>query len=143
MNVCVVDASVAVKWFVPEIYSTDATRLLRKNIALLVPDLIFAEVGNVLWKRWRRKEMDASEITGILSDFRRLPMRRVSAYDLSDTAWQVAAQTERTFYDSLYVALAIQAEAPLVTADRRLFNDLASGPMRTRLLWVGDVPMRT
>ena len=36
----VVDASVAIKWFVPEIHAEAARRLLREGITLLAPDLI-------------------------------------------------------------------------------------------------------
>ena len=139
MKSYVVDASVAVKWFVPEVHSIHAKRLLQKDVVLLAPDLLFAEVGNVLWKRWRRKEMEAAEAKSILLHLHQFAIQRVSAYELSDMAWPVAAQTGRTFYDSLYVALAIRADAPLVTADRRLFNELSSGPLRQYLLWIDDL----
>lgn len=47
----VVDASVAIKWFLPEVHSEPASRLLREERYLLVPDLIWAEFGNVLGKK--------------------------------------------------------------------------------------------
>ena len=50
----VVDASVAIKWFVPEIHAEAARRLLREGITLLAPDLIWAEVANALWRMRRR-----------------------------------------------------------------------------------------
>lgn len=53
MKAIVVDASVAIKWFIPEIHATAAGRLLEKNLKLLAPDLIFAEIGNILWKKCR------------------------------------------------------------------------------------------
>jgi hypothetical protein len=54
--VLAVDASVAVKWLLPEVHSDAALRILEHHRPLLVPDLLFAEVGNVLWKRVRRRE---------------------------------------------------------------------------------------
>jgi predicted nucleic acid-binding protein len=39
----VVDASVAAKWYVPEIHSDAAVRLLDPEIVLLAPDLIIPE----------------------------------------------------------------------------------------------------
>jgi hypothetical protein len=38
------------------------------------------------------------------------------------TAFQIALAFERTVYDSLYVALAVQSEAQLITANERLAN---------------------
>jgi predicted nucleic acid-binding protein len=46
----VVDANVAIKWFVPAIHADAARRLLREGMTLLVPDLIWAEVINALWQ---------------------------------------------------------------------------------------------
>ena len=48
MKKVVIDASVAVKWFVPEIHSAAAARLLEPEIVLCAPDLIGPEFGNVL-----------------------------------------------------------------------------------------------
>jgi predicted nucleic acid-binding protein len=50
----VVDASVAIKWYLPEIHSEDALRLIDEERELLVPDLVWSEVGNILWKKWQR-----------------------------------------------------------------------------------------
>ena len=43
MSVLVVDASVVVKWFVPEIHSDAARRLLVLPHEYIAPDLLFAE----------------------------------------------------------------------------------------------------
>ena len=50
-NRCVVDASVAIKWFVPEIHSDAALRLRGEAYELIAPDLLILEIGNILWKR--------------------------------------------------------------------------------------------
>ena len=55
MSLFVVDASVAIKWFLPEIHSDAALPLLAHKHLLHAPDLIFSEFGNVLWKRVRKK----------------------------------------------------------------------------------------
>ena len=48
----VVDASVAVKWFADEPLFDKARELQQHSLA--APDLIFAEVANVMWKLWRK-----------------------------------------------------------------------------------------
>jgi len=49
-----------VKWFMPEIHSEFALRLLRKGFALQAPELIQAEFGNILWKKCRAGELDGT-----------------------------------------------------------------------------------
>lgn len=135
-----VDASVAIKWFVPEVHAQAARRLLHEGFELLSPDLIRSEVGNVLWKKWRRGEVSAGTAVGILSDFGRFPLRIRSSESLLEGAWTVAERLDRSFYDSLYVALAVQTDCSLVTADCRLYNALRGDVLADNLLWVEDVP---
>ena len=59
MNHLVIDASVAVKWFVPEIYSDVASTLLDSKHHLIAPDLLFIEIGSVVWSRTRFDKMTA------------------------------------------------------------------------------------
>lgn len=47
------DASVVVKWFVPEIHSDKARRLLNAPHEYVAPDLPFAETANTIWKKIR------------------------------------------------------------------------------------------
>ena len=54
----VVDASVAAKWLSPEPESAAADSLLDDE--LWAPDLLFAEVANILWKKQSRGEMSAT-----------------------------------------------------------------------------------
>lgn len=62
MRICVIDASVAVKWLAEEEFSTQAFQLLFGEIRLIAPDLIFAEVANALWKMQRRGELDVEQM---------------------------------------------------------------------------------
>jgi predicted nucleic acid-binding protein len=55
----VIDASVAVKWVVPEPGSERAELLLDRG--LVAPDLLFAECANILWEKVRRGELTTEE----------------------------------------------------------------------------------
>jgi len=133
----VVDASVAVKWFVPEIHSEEALRLLKEEWVLLVPDLVWGEVGNILWKKKQRGEMTDENARFILQQLGRFNLAVHSSQELADTAWELASRLNRTFYDSLYLALAESQGCPLVTADRRLFN--AVSPAGLNVVWIEDI----
>jgi predicted nucleic acid-binding protein len=112
----VVDAGVAVKWSLPEVHSNEAVRLLREDYQLFAPDLIFAEFSNVLWKKWRQREIEADVARRILEDFRRFPLEVRSSDTLLATAWTMGEELQRTMYDSLYLALAENEGYRLVTA---------------------------
>ncbi len=139
MKKYVVDASVAIKWFIPEIHATAATRLWDNTIQLLVPDLIFAEVGNILWKKQRMQEITPTTALSILSDFKRLPIINYDILPLLHDAWQIAKEYSCSFYDSLYVALALREKSLLVTADQRLINNLVTAPWKQSLLFIEDI----
>jgi predicted nucleic acid-binding protein len=136
----VVDASVAIKWFVPEVHHQAARRLLHEGFELLSPDLVRPEVGNVLWKKWCRGELSAGEAVAILRDLGRFPLRIRTSESLMEGAWAVAERFGRSFYDGLYVALAVETESSLVTADSRLYNALRDEALADNLLWVEEAP---
>jgi predicted nucleic acid-binding protein len=135
----VVDASVAVKWFLPEIHSQAASRLLNGEFELMAPDLIWSELGNVLWKRWRRREITREVASEILSDFGRYPLRIVRSGPILNEIWRLASTLNRSFYDSLYLALAEMQKCALVTADLSFFNALNGSRLSTTVMWVEEI----
>jgi predicted nucleic acid-binding protein len=133
----VVDACVAVKWSVSEIYSEEATRLLNAN-ELLSPDFLLIETANVFLKKIRTGEMVEPRARMDIHTIAQLVDLR-SAGPLLDQAMSLALTYQRSFYDSLYVALALQEGCQMVTADQRLYNALHLALPDT-LLWIGDLP---
>jgi predicted nucleic acid-binding protein len=59
--ILVVDASVAVKWFVEEGGRAGALAVLRCKAKIVVPDLFFSEFANVLWEKHRKSEVSAEQ----------------------------------------------------------------------------------
>jgi predicted nucleic acid-binding protein len=143
VNTFVPDASVAVKWMLPrgvEPFRSEALAWLRRfaagEIRFVVPDLFWAELVNLLWKSVRLGRCSKSAACYQLKSLRSLRIPTVSSLELLDLAFGIANAHGRTVYDSLYVALAVHAKAPLVTADERLANTLAAHfPVK----WVGAV----
>jgi predicted nucleic acid-binding protein len=136
----VVDASVAMKWLMPEEYSESAARLLAEGLELWAPDLIWPELGNILWKKWRREEVPEEEVPVLLQVMQGFPLNIRPSDGLADGAWDIAREFRRSFYDSLYLALAIDRGCPLVTADRRLYNAVGGASSRLPILWVEEIP---
>jgi predicted nucleic acid-binding protein len=66
----VVDASVAIKWFLPEPLSNEAERLLDGGDALFAPDFLLIEFGNVIWKKARLGELARADADAALAALR-------------------------------------------------------------------------
>ena len=128
MSVFVVDASVVIKWFVPEIQSAAARRLLALPHEYVAPDLLFAETANTIWKKIRRKELSAEEGQQLVADIGRIAVETVSCRALAEDAHALADATGRTVYDSMYVALAVRLNTRSITADDRLEAALRNVP---------------
>jgi predicted nucleic acid-binding protein len=140
MSLFVVDASVGVKWFVPEVYDADARRLQNPAYQLHTPTLFDVEVGNILWKKIRRGELTRASADLIVGQLPLLPLTRHREAPLLAVAFDLADRTQRTVYDCLYLALAVQLGGRMVTADLRLCNALAGTPWAAHLCWVEQVP---
>jgi len=138
MKKVVVDASVAIKWFVPEIHSASAARALDSSLVLYAPDLIVAEFGNILWKKVRRGEIAHEEAAEIVGAFAKLPLEIRPSSLLLSPAIELAIALDRTVYDSLYLALAVAEDCVLITADARFHSTLAASPLANHVQWVED-----
>ena len=125
----VVDASVVIKWFVPEVHGETALHVLDAEDELLAPDHLFAETTNAIRKRVRQREFSAEEGREIISRIdAEVEIRLVSCRDLAGYAYEIALTYGRSIYDALYVALAVKRETRLITADDRLYSALVGIP---------------
>lgn len=83
----VVDASVAVKWFIPTADSDQAIALLRSGQKLIAPELIRVEVAAALTRLCRTGQIPAAVIQPLLDDWREaLHQRAVSLTSILDVS---------------------------------------------------------
>ncbi len=143
MSLLVVDASVAAKWCLPtkgETLIDEASGLLRRyargEVRLVVPDLFWAELANLLWKAVRQGRCTKAMGERALSSMEERKLPTVSSLTLLDLAFAIATAFDRSVYDSLYVALAVHSKGQLITADERLANALAA---QLPVKWLGAV----
>lgn len=64
-------------------------------------------MANVLWKRVRRGEDKADNVKQTLADLNTIPLEVYLSQPLMPLALDIAIQSDRAVYDSLYLALAI------------------------------------
>jgi predicted nucleic acid-binding protein len=140
VNIYVVDASVAIKWYIPEKHSEAARRLHNQAYCLHVPDFFMLEVGNIVCKKRRRNEMSLEVSELIINDVQTVSLEWHRDEPLFSKAYEIANETYRSLYDCLYLSLAVSLEGQMVTADSRFYEALKDGDYAERLLWVEDIP---
>ena len=134
VTVVVVDASVALKWFVKEENTPLAVALLASGERAIAPTLIVAELCNAAWRLWRRSEIARAQVGVVAGRAPTLFAALVSEMDLAKRASEISLNLEHPAYDGFYLALAEREEATLVTADRRLAERVRAPPWERRVV---------
>ena len=139
MKTYVVDACVAVKWFVPEKFSQEAVILLNGSYRLLAPDYLLLEAGNVFWKKIRFNEISLDVGQQALSALQNSPVQLVDSQRLLQLAFDLANHSGRSIYDCLYLVLALHEKCAMVTSDEKFFNALQNTEWAVSLTWIEDL----
>lgn len=130
----VVDASVALKWFVIEENTPLAVALLAAGERAIAPTLIIAELCNAAWRLWRRSEMARAQVSVVSARAPSLFTALISEIELAKRASEISLALRHPAYDCFYLSLAERENATLVTADRRLVERVRGTPWEGRAI---------
>ena len=138
----VVDASVAVMWFVPEPHSITAKEILTRDDTMHAPDSFQAEVVSVLCRKIQIEELQADEGREALNAFMQLPIQFHSTADLLVPAFEITLESRQYVYDCVYLILAAQLDIRMVTADRRFYKAIQKTEFKSHIGWIEDALAR-
>ena len=118
----VIDANVAVKWYLPENGTAAAIELTTGGNRLIAPELIRLEVLSAITRGARNNKATASEARAQcerwLNNLTDGAVSLVPEQDLLQDAVELALKVKYALLDCMYLAVARRLEAPLLTADR-------------------------
>lgn len=87
---------------------------------IIVPDSLFAELGNVVWQWIQFRQLPIQTGLEVLEDAEALIDKIVPIVDVREIALELAVRANHSFYDALFVAVAIREQAQVITFDRKL-----------------------
>lgn len=119
----VLDASVGVKWFSSGDETSLAQALAIRDahiggyVVIVVPDLFFYEVANAITQK---KNIPSEAVLLAVTSMFALSITSIPIEaDLLDIAVRLSRQIDITIYDSIYIAVAMKHNYPLITANPR------------------------
>ena len=126
----VVDASVGLKWVLPEPDSHLAPALVESSEALLIPDFRLNKPCNLLWRQVRKTLLSPDEVRSALGLLRRqLSPVHTGDLGLHEVALDLGLAVNQSTCDTLYVAFAIAMGADrVVAADGPFIGKMQSHP---------------
>ena len=133
----VLDCSVAAKWVLPETDRAPSLKLFDRyaagEILLIAPDLLLAEFASLVARRNRRKELTRKQAQEALSLMTRCAPRLYETRPRIFRAFELSLKHQLSLRDCVYLALALEYDCPLVTADLRLFHAGEQAHLAVRL----------
>lgn len=137
----VINASVALKWYLPDEDNTTEADALAMDyyggkIEMIVPTLFDYEITNTLKVAVTRNRITEADALGAIARFQMLKIERYDFLELQESAFRLALSYQRSAYDAAYLALAEEHHLNFYTGDKRLFNAVTDS--LTWVKWVGD-----
>ncbi len=140
-SLLVVDASVAVKWYLQDEDLAQESQVVRGDlmngrIEVIVPEHFRLEASNAIRNALRPRRLSIERARTAFETVASLPVQSIPLLDLIEAGFESALSYDCALYDALYLTLAEQIGCPLIHADRRLRNTLAG--RFPRELWIED-----
>ena len=119
MSDLVIDASVAVKWFVSEEASDKADEVSASDYTLLAPRLIMTEVANALARKAMQELITPREAAEYVRTLPQFLAGLIDVDDLIEPALRNACSYRHPIYDFIYLEAARRRDTKVLTADQK------------------------
>ena len=135
----VIDASVIIKWYLPEIHSNEAELLVNDLLEIHAPESLITEFGNILWKKCKIGELSPVESLIVADQMLTEDITFHAHASLLRDSLRQANETGQTVYDWTYLILASSLGAEFVTADRKFFLAVRRTDFKNNIVWIENI----
>ena len=138
MSDIIVDASVAVKWFVAEQDARIADEIANSGRRLFAPQILLAEVANALMRKATIGLMSTADAQRYWRSLTNYLDGLIAVDDMIEPALLNACELRHPIYDLIYLETARRLGAQLITADRRFITKLANTDLARHVTHLSD-----
>lgn len=133
----VLDASILIQALVSEKHTDIALKMVSTLRTIYVPSLTLYEIGNALVILARKNFITKEDAIRKFNSVSSIPTLNIKEITHS-RAIDMAIELKITLYDASYLALALETDTPLVTADRELYE---KGKTMTKVIHASEVTL--
>lgn len=134
----ILDASIAIQFYVPEACSERALAWLTREVDFSVPDIFLVEVAQALLRHCRERRLTREDLDLAVGDLDQLVQVSFGSGDLVIRALAIAHDLDHRLHDCMYLALAERLDCALLTADERLVRKVRERAPDLRILSLSD-----
>lgn len=138
----VVDASIAVKWTVPELGREDALRVLDLAGPIVAPDLLLPEVSNVFRTKLKKGEVSREQAEAALKAIASTIRRFVPSLEIVHDAFLLSQSLDHPTYDCFYLSCALPG-GRLISADERFVEKCQRGGFASFVFTASQISKET
>ncbi|MFO7848004.1 MAG: type II toxin-antitoxin system VapC family toxin [Balneolaceae bacterium] len=128
MSIPVIDACVAIKWFLPEKKYQEAGEILTGFNRFYAPDLFQIEMDAIITKKVRQKLIEPDDAYTMYEEIRNIPIQTVPYSLIGKLAFDLSVALPITQYDACYLAVAVEYDEQVITADMRFIRGMKGTP---------------
>lgn len=114
----VLDASAAIRAIIDA--DSELLEILSHAETIMVPNLYLAEVGNVFLQYVKHKLISYDTALEYIQDAYDLITLKIDESTIVTSAFKISLEYQLSYYDSLYLAIAIESDSKLLTKDKKL-----------------------
>jgi predicted nucleic acid-binding protein len=103
-----------------ENFAESALQVLESANQIIVPESMFAALGNVVWQWIRIRQLPLTTGLEVLQDAEALIDIVVPTNHIREVAMELAVGKEHPFYDTLFIAAGLRTQVAVVTYDLKL-----------------------
>lgn len=126
----IIDASIIIKWLLPDEEDAQALRIKQdfneNRVTINIPHFTYYEIGNVLKTAVKRERIKEDIATKLYSSFIDLEFIAYAMSDLFTLALFKSIDFDISYYDASYIALSEYLQIPFITADQKLLKKVTN-----------------
>lgn len=122
----IVDTSVVAKWLFREANSNEALYLLENEREFYAPEYLRIELYSSITKKVRAGFLQIEDSRLVIKQFEKLTLHFLPYLDLQYLAFEIATEYPITFYDAIFIAVAIDQKSIFYTFDLRLKRSVSN-----------------